>query len=176
MGTLLLRLKGPMQSWGTTSRFTHRDTNKEPSKSGVIGLLASAFGYDRENWNDLQPLTDLRMGVRCDKSGVLKVDYQTSGCIYGDQQQKYGIIKASGSEPDKNLVVSNRFYIADASFIVGLEGDDLSLLKKAHQALYNPKWPLALGRKSYIPSEPVFLNDGLYFDKTLEDALKNHPY
>jgi len=53
MPTLLLRLVGPMQSWGTTSRFDQRDTGKEPSKSGVIGLVAAALGIDRENWTDL---------------------------------------------------------------------------------------------------------------------------
>ena len=44
MPTLLLRLVGPMQAWGTSSRFDERDTGKEPSKSGVIGLLAAALG------------------------------------------------------------------------------------------------------------------------------------
>ena len=34
MSTLLMRLAGPMQSWGTQSRFTVRDTGREPSKSG----------------------------------------------------------------------------------------------------------------------------------------------
>ncbi|MDP1760139.1 MAG: CRISPR-associated protein Cas5, partial [Candidatus Woesebacteria bacterium] len=29
MPTLLLRLRGPMQSWGTISRFDQRDTGKE---------------------------------------------------------------------------------------------------------------------------------------------------
>jgi CRISPR system Cascade subunit CasD len=60
MPTLLLRLVGPMQSWGTTSRFDQRDTGKEPSKSGVIGLVAAALGIDRENWTDLEPLTHRR--------------------------------------------------------------------------------------------------------------------
>lgn len=72
MPTLLLRLVGPMQSWGTTSRFDQRDTGKEPSKSGVIGLLAAALGIDRENWIDLEPLTLLSMGARHDRPGVPK--------------------------------------------------------------------------------------------------------
>ena len=37
MSTLLLRLAGPMQSWGTDSKFDVRRTGREPSKSGVIG-------------------------------------------------------------------------------------------------------------------------------------------
>ena len=47
MSTLLLRLAGPMQSWGTQSRFTIRDSGLEPSKSGVIGLLCAALGKPR---------------------------------------------------------------------------------------------------------------------------------
>lgn len=43
MSTLLLRLAGPMQSWGTDSKFDVRRTGREPSKSGVIGLVAAAL-------------------------------------------------------------------------------------------------------------------------------------
>ena len=82
MPTLLLRLVGPMQSWGTTSRFDQRDTGKEPSKSGVIGLLAAAMGIDRENWTDLEPLTHLSMGIRHDRPGMPKRDYQTAAAYH----------------------------------------------------------------------------------------------
>ena len=47
MSTLLLRLAGPMQAWGADSRFDIRKTNREPTKSGVIGLLAAALGLRR---------------------------------------------------------------------------------------------------------------------------------
>src|SRR5512143_2927842 len=112
MPTLLLRLVGPMQSWGTTSRFDQRDTGKEPSKSGVVGLLAAAVGIDRENWTDLEPLTYLSMGVRHDRPGVPKRDYQTAVCAETDT-----IIKANGTQ-SKGGVVSHRFYLADAAFLV----------------------------------------------------------
>ena len=48
MPVLLMRLAGPMQSWGTQSRFLHRDTGREPSKSGVIGVLCAALGRPRD--------------------------------------------------------------------------------------------------------------------------------
>ena len=48
MSVLLLRLAGPMQSWGVESRFTVRDTGLEPSKSGVVGLLCAALGRRRD--------------------------------------------------------------------------------------------------------------------------------
>ena len=67
MNTLLIRLAGPMQSWGTQSRFFTRDTGHEPSKSGVIGVLCAALGWGREA--PLDDLARLRMGVRVDRPG-----------------------------------------------------------------------------------------------------------
>ncbi|MDY0050089.1 MAG: type I-E CRISPR-associated protein Cas5/CasD [Pseudomonadota bacterium] len=165
MPTLLLRLAGPMQSWGTTSRFDQRDTGKEPSKSGVIGLLAAALGIDREEWNDdLQALAALTMGVRHDRPGVLKRDYQTA----------QNIISADRSKVHETAVTT-RDYLADAVFLVALEGPDRSLLERAHAALNNPVWPLALGRKSYVPSEPIGLEGGVV-DRPLLDALAAWPW
>lgn len=169
MPTLLLRLVGPMQSWGTTSRFDQRDTGKEPSKSGVLGLLAAALGLDRENWADLEPLTRLTMGVRHDRPGVPKRDYQTAGCAASDT-----VIKADGTQ-SKDGVVSQRFYLSDAAFLVGLECEDLSLLEKLHAALRDPVWPLALGRKSYVPSEPIWIENGVQ-DVPLRDVLARWPW
>lgn len=169
MPTLLLRMVGPMQSWGTTSRFDQRDTGKEPSKSGVVGLLAAALGIDRENWTDLEPITRLSMGVRYDRPGVPKRDYQTAGCAATDT-----IIKADGT-PSKDGVVSHRFYLADAAFLVGLECKDRFLLKKICTALRDPVWPLALGRKSYVPSESIWIENGLQ-DAPLRNVLAQWPW
>ena len=169
MPTLLLRLVGPMQSWGTTSRFNQRDTGKEPSKSGVLGILAAALGIDRENWIDLEPLTHLSMGVRHDRPGVPKRDYQTAGCATTDT-----IIKADGRQ-SKDGVVSQRFYLSDAAFLVAFECDEITLLERLHTALKNPVWPLALGRKSYVPSEPIWLMNGVK-KISMRDALARHPW
>lgn len=169
MATLLLRLVGPMQSWGTTSRFDQRDTGKEPSKSGVIGLLAAALGIERENWEKLKPLTRLSMGVRHDRPGIPKRDYQTAGCAETDT-----IIKADGT-PSKDGVVSQRFYLADASFLVGLNGEDRNLLETIHEGLRDPIWPLALGRKSYAPSEPIWCESGIQ-ETPLREALAQWPW
>ena len=74
--TLLLRLKAPLQSWGMASRFSIRDTAKEPSKSGVIGLLCAALGISRDNANTDNPtfnaLTKLKFGVRVNREGVMQ--------------------------------------------------------------------------------------------------------
>jgi CRISPR system Cascade subunit CasD len=154
-----------MQSWGTTSRFDQRDTGKEPSKSGVIGLIAAALGIDREIWNEeLQSLAVLKMAVRHDRPGVLKRDYQTAQHIISADRSKR-----------HETAVTTREYLADAVFLVGLEGRDRILLERAHAALQYPVWPLALGRKSYVPSESVWLQEGLA-DAALLPALAARPW
>ena len=169
MSALLLRLVGPLQSWGTTSRFDQRDTGKEPSKSGVVGILAAALGIDRENWIDLEPLTRMSMAVRHDRPGVPKRDYQTAGCAANDS-----IIKADGTQA-KDGVVSQRFYLADAAFLVGLECKQRSLLERAHAALRNPVWPLGLGRKSYVPSVPIWIEEGIQ-EGPMREVLAEWPW
>ena len=160
MNTLLLRLSGAMQSWGVQSRFGVRDTGLEPSKSGVLGLVCAALGIDREDDASLTPLAALTMGVRVDREGALKVDYHTAK----------DVLKAGGGMKDTEL--SNRYYLADALFLVGLAGDDLALLEHIQAALHKPVWPLFLGRKAFVPGEPLWLPNGLQAGTPLEDALK----
>ena len=162
MATLLLRLAGPMQSWGTTSRFDERDTQLEPSKSGVLGLICAALGRHRAK--PVDDLAALRMGVRVEREGVTMRDYQTAT----------GVVIASSGKPDKErTVVSPRYYLADAVFLVGLEGAP-ELLSTIHAALMSPVWPLALGRKSCVPTLPVYLPDGLS-EQLLHEALATCP-
>ena len=160
MDTLLLRLVGPMQSWGVESRFGVRDTGREPSKSGVIGLLCAAIGRRREAAVD--DLAALRMGVRVDREGRLAMDYQTIQTISVDGQIK-------------DTKTSQRFYLADAAFLAGLEGPQ-ALLQELHNALRDPHWMLYLGRKAFVPGEPIWLADGLRTDQSIIEALQTYPH
>lgn len=147
--TLLLRLEGPMQSWGYRSRFDYRDTALEPTRSGVIGLICAAMGIARGE--DISRFDTIRMGVRVDNDEKLERDYHTAG---GDhhESREYGVIKADGSGTD--TVVSYRDYLADASFTVGLQSSDLKLLNEIAAALLSPIWILFLGRKAFPLSVP----------------------
>jgi CRISPR system Cascade subunit CasD len=174
MGTLLLRLMGPMQSWGVQSHFTHRDTGLEPSKSGVIGLVCAALGKPRDEDHpanagkpSLESLARLRMGVRVDREGLVKRDYHTA----------QGVMKASG-KPFRGLKtteLSDRFYLADAAFLVGLESSDATLLRQLYDRLHHPVWMLYLGRKAFVPGAPVWLRKGLKLGQGLGQALCSYP-
>lgn len=162
MGTLLLRLQGPMQSWGVQSRFGVRDTAREPSKSGVVGLLCAALGRDRDE--PVDDLAQLRMGIRIDREGQVLMDFHTAKDVY----------RAGGGSP-KDTEISRRYFLADAAFLAGLESEKLSLLEELHAVLRSPIWPLFLGRKAFVPSPPVYLLDGLRADESLEEALRAYP-
>lgn len=159
-GVLLIALAGPMQSWGTRSRFQERDTNAEPSKSGVIGLLCAALGRDRSA--PLEDLVALELGVRVDAEGVPLKDYHTT--------QDVALADGKG----RSSSISNRWYLADAVFLAGLSGP-MELLERLHMALANPIWPLFLGRKCCVPATPPFLKEGLQLAVPLREALASFP-
>lgn len=179
--TLLMRLAGPMQSWGTQSRFRYRDTGREPSKSGVLGLVCAALGRPREA--PLDDLVALRLGVRVDAEGRHKTDYQTAGGTHRvGHERSYGVPRAEN--PGLETAQSWRYYLAGASFLVGLEAatpEQEALLAQIDVALDAPRWPLSLGRKSYVPGEPVRLPDappqgpGIR-SQPLEVALREYPW
>lgn len=156
MGVLLLRLSGPLQSWGAASRFTRRGTLAEPTKSGVVGMVASALGRSRED--SVDDLTALEFGVRADQPGELVCDLQTE--------------MVPGART--GLPLTHRYYLADARFLAALAGDD-DLLERADHALRNPCWPLYLGRRSCPPDAPVSLGVSCGY-AGVREALMREPW
>ncbi|MGN1084121.1 MAG: type I-E CRISPR-associated protein Cas5/CasD [Lachnospiraceae bacterium] len=153
MSTLLLRLAAPLQAWGAGSKFEIRKTLCEPTKSGVVGLLAAALGRKREE--SVDDLIALRFGVRVDQEGKLLKDFQ---------------MVHNGKKPP---AVTSRYYLADAVFLVALESDNEVLLKELEAALQHPAYPLFLGRRSCPPTQPLSL--GIRY-LSLIDALREEPW
>jgi CRISPR system Cascade subunit CasD len=172
MNVLLLRLMGPMQSWGLQSRFLERDTGLEPSKSGVVGLLCAAQGKSRDDTRAVQELAQLKMGVRVDRPGVLAYDYHTAQNVREANAKRVDLDERKGVRDS----VSRRHYLSDAAFLVGLESDDPALLERLQDTLQNPRWPLYLGRKAFVPSAPIHLKDGLRPNQDLRTALQTYPW
>lgn len=129
MSVLLLRLAGPLQSWGDNSRFRRRETGRFPTKSGVLGLLAAAAG--RRRTDSIEDLLSLRFGVRVDQPGVVLTDFQT--------------VHVKG--PDKPPILTHRDYLADAIFVAAVEGDT-TLVESLRENLDHPTYPIFLGRRS----------------------------
>lgn len=170
--TLFLRLEGPLQSWGERGRWSVRDTASEPTKSGVVGLLACALGWAADD--DIRELSgSLRMGVRVDRPGVRLTDYHTIGGGYDSPALLTAAGKPKWSSGGPHTELSNRDYLTDASFLVALQGDPTRIETLA-AALVDPVWVIFLGRKSCPPSRSVFTGVGDYDD--LESALRGHEW
>lgn len=193
MNTLLVRLAGPLQSWGTVSRFgPRRDTHSRPTKSGVLGLCAAALGLERAE--GLRELGDVRFGVRADQPGTPARDYHLVGAggfpvrprdVITDHRRAaavadsmaraegpafgrhpladwYGAPKYIVTDPGTGALVSRqlvrsglvteRWYLADAAFVAGLQHSDAEFLRTLARALEHPRRLLWLGRKSCPPS------------------------
>ncbi|MFJ7278960.1 type I-E CRISPR-associated protein Cas5/CasD [Kitasatospora sp. NPDC098663] len=194
---LLIRLAGPLQSWGT-SGLAHRDTHSRPTKSGVIGLCAAALGVPRGE--PLGRLAEVLFGVRADRPGTPLRDYHTVGggryplrprdlitdhqraakaimdppplspsgtpepgpFGLGELEAWYGSPKYVTADPTSGTLVSGevrrhsliteRWYLADAAFLVGLEHPDTAFLERIAHALEHPRHLLWLGRKACPPT------------------------
>lgn len=174
MPTLLVRLAGP-QSWSTSPPMRRREAGHEPSKCGVMGLACSAMGIDRADVTGLSQLTALRMGVRVDHvHPVNGYDYVTAGAgLFAGEP--YGVLKANGKvgrpgDPGGHVEIFHKYFMQDAFFLVGLEGDE-AVLAKLRDALRRPRWGVSLGRKCFKPTMPLVA--GLLAEP-LERALEGH--
>lgn len=164
MITLLIRLSGPLQSWGESARFNLRPTQQTPTKSGVLGLVCAAMGISRDDTETLARLNEeLKFGIRVDRPGKLLIDYHTVS----------NVVNVEGKVP-QDTTPTDRYYLAGAVFLAGLEGSDLDFLQHIHQALLKPRWLLSLGRKSCMPGESPWLQDGIK-DEDLASALRHYP-
>ncbi|WP_326503389.1 type I-E CRISPR-associated protein Cas5/CasD [Rothia nasimurium] len=153
MKTLVLKLRGPLQSWGSDSRYHTRSTHTAPTKSGVLGLLAAAQGrYRTDNISDL---AGLEFAVRIDQPGNLERDYQAA------------------REPGaKTVNLSTRYYLSDAIFLVAVSGSD-ELIESLAKAVKSPVFPLYLGRRNCPANHDIFMN---LTDLDVEEALRELPW
>ncbi|MEE1756495.1 type I-E CRISPR-associated protein Cas5/CasD [Streptomyces sp. SP18CS02] len=170
MTGFLIQLGGPLQSWGEHSAFNDRDTVAHPTRSGLIGMIASALGISRDEAvtdpaGDGEPtpfsrLGQLRFTVRHDRPGVRMRDFHTVG---GGLPAHRTVPTAKGGRrgAGQTTIVSERHYLADAVFTVAVTApgapDAAGLTTACARALAAPHWPLHLGRRSCPPGAALVL-------------------
>lgn len=157
MKTVLLKLSGPMQSWGTSSHFETRNTDYYPSKSAIIGILAASFGYRRDEDEKIGKLNELDFAVRVDQVGTLRKDFHIAAKYKdnGDFERNY---------------ITYRYYLEDSIFIVALSCKDEKWMDEIIYALKHPYFQQFMGRRSC----PVPVNFVLEENELgAIDALKN---
>jgi len=145
---IILRLEAVLQSFGTRGKWYIRETDMEPSKSAIIGMIGNAMGLKKFD----QKLEDLdralEMATRTDFQGDTLCDFQTV---------EKGSRSADGKFNQYGMLI-DRYYLQDSSFLVVIKSrdNDKKLLEEIANALQNPKRPIYIGRKCCIPTRPVF--------------------
>lgn len=153
--TILLKFSAPLQSYGTSSHFETRHTDYYPSKSAVVGMIAGSLGYRRDETEKIKRLKDINFAVRVDQEGTLLRDYHTA--------KKY---KKTG-DFDRTYV-TNRYYLQDAIFVVGISSEDEGLMAEIEEGLKYPYFQNFLGKRSLPPTADYILGVS---DKEIIEAL-----
>lgn len=139
MAQLELKFEAPMQSYGGQTIGNYRPTNKKPTKSSIIGLLASSLGIRRDEHEKLNQLyNDLNVEVNTIQSGRVIRDFQIAR--YGKKQTE--------------LKTVNKFYLADAKFYVTIDGNN-ELIEKLDYSMKHPVFAPYLGRRSCPPAGAI---------------------
>lgn len=154
MKTIILKFSGPLQSWGIGSYFESRDTARYPTKSAIIGLIAGALGYRRDETEKIQRLNELSFGVRIEQRGTLLKDYH----IAKSSNQTY---------------VTNRYYLQDAVFLAMISHTDSNWIDILENALLHPIFPPYMGRRS-APVDSEFFQGVV--EKSLLSIIKSYPW
>lgn len=162
---LVLRLEGPLQSWGENAKWDFRDSSTMPTKSGIVGLLGCAMGEERGSQVLVELAQSITVAVRADRPGAKFVDFQT---VQGDP-----LMAATGKpKTTGNTILSPHAYLQDASFTVFIDTSP-EWQQRIVSALENPGWCMYLGRKNCVPSRPI-LADRMEAAGLME-ALKEYP-
>ncbi|MEU6091033.1 type I-E CRISPR-associated protein Cas5/CasD [Streptomyces sp. NPDC047085] len=162
MNGMLLRIAGPLASFGTSAAFHDRDTAAHPTRSALIGMFAACAGRPRTT--ALAPFTDLpdrpsyhdlTFTIRTDRPGTRHTDFHTVGGGHPREEQLH---TSSGTRrpPDQSTLVSRRHYLTDPVFTIAVTGPAPLLERIAHH-LEHPRYAPYLGRRNCIPTEPLVL-------------------
>lgn len=183
MKTLILKLEGPMASFGDVAVDETRPTARHPFKSMIVGLLGSALGYKRTEGGRLEKLqSKILIASRLDRPGQVMTDYQTALTNASDPKKPTFIgknvwttrpVNMRTTNNDKNPIQIYRDYLTDVSVTVAVGSKDDELIELLADAVRKPARPLFLGRKACPPTRPLF--ETVVEADSLHEALATLP-
>jgi CRISPR system Cascade subunit CasD len=167
---LFFQLAGPMASWGGIAVGEDRGSAPHPSRSAVLGILASALGIRRREEDRLRTLAQAcRVAVVVVDPGSFLRDYHTTqvpsctdakGWPLRTRRDELDLV--AWLRPNKGkageAILSSRDYRCDGQWIIGIQAassDPVFSLDAFRRALLEPQLCLFLGRKACSPSLPL---------------------
>lgn len=149
----MMNLIGGLASFGGVAPGGVRDTEREATRSALLGLCAAALGLRRDEVERQRELAGaLKFAVRVDAGTQLMRDYHTAqapveSALKGRPRQTRRD-ELSVPKDDLNTVLSDRYYYTNYVATVGIHSDEQHRLEELAEALRKPKFVLYLGRKS----------------------------
>lgn len=170
---LVLRLYGPMASWGEVAVGEQRPGAPHPSRSALLGLLGTALGIRRDDEAGQQALgAGYRFGIKLLSAGLPLRDYHTVQWPDLPKKFSYATRRQEMRDPDRlNTILTSRDYRCDSLYTVAIEAtaDAAYDLAALGAAIERPVFVPYLGRKSCPLALP--LNPRLESFPSLKAAL-----
>ena len=159
---LVFQVAGPLASWGDVAVGENRPSDRGPTKSAIIGLLAGANGVVRCDQERLDAITrDLGIGVATVRPGAVLRDFHTSQVPPNaalkhkpHANRREELLALSSYNRDRGAstgtILSTREYLSDAAWLVAawLREGARSSLEDLAAGLTKPRFIPYLGRKS----------------------------
>ncbi|QSV44699.1 type I-E CRISPR-associated protein Cas5/CasD [Geobacter benzoatilyticus] len=159
---LILKLQGPMQSWGEHTFEGKRPSGNFPTRSALLGLLGACLGIRRNEAGRLQQLADSvafavrkeeRFRIRHDgRKTSLPIIKATDYHTVRDAREDYSGLKSH------ETIQTWREYLFDAVYTVVAWNTDVAMISlvELEQAVKSPHFTPYLGRRSCPLSRPLF--------------------
>ena len=177
MNYLKLTLSGVLQYYADTNQTslkTTYNTSIVPTKSAVIGLIASAIGVPRKS-DKLKYLYDnITTKFKVITAGYIFEDFQSIKPLKSQNNYmnkfytRNKFTTSNGGYRDISII-KNIQYIQDAEFEVYVSASD-ELLKIIFDAIQNPEYSLYFGKRSCIPNKPIVTEFNLIKEEDLTDV------
>ncbi len=179
MHWLVLEFRSPLASFGDVAIDSRGKTRNFPAKSMLVGLFANALGWTRSMSKEHQALQERIIFGAAFEEGeeVIKItDYQTVKLSKDDKSwstRGKPIGRLGGAKTYDGSHQRWRDYLTDLKLVCVLRLDSHNVnptLEDLAYALQYPARPLFIGRKSCLPSAPMF-RDWIEAENVI-DALK----
>ncbi len=153
MKLLTMTLQAPLMTFGVSGFSSIRETLHFPSRSAVIGIVASAMGIRRNESRLVELHKKIKVHSSMRKSVKVDREYNTVRVAKNSQ-----VTESSGLQYSQDVAGTLQIFrqlIHDNSFRVVLEVSDDTLADEIEQALLDPVFVPYIGQRSCVPTKPL---------------------
>src|SRR5437763_11824455 len=175
MRFLLFTLYAPLAAMGEIAPGERRMGYARPTRSGMLGMIAAAFGWKREDRDHAELDRSVNFAVRTHIPGLPFTDYHTAQSPQHRKNLAFSTRRAEVQADDLNTVLSVREWRSDALYTIALwPRPSASVgLDAIGDSLNQPQFTLSLGRKAGVLGLP--LSPRIAEADTLDAAFANDP-